>query len=53
MEAREAEREKELRERAKLDPPLMFKTSDDYLEWVESSTPTVPVSNNRRKKLVK
>ncbi|KAK4937972.1 hypothetical protein LTR28_009708 [Elasticomyces elasticus] len=46
MEAREAEREK-------VDPLLMFKTSDEYLEWVESSTPTVPVSNNRRKKLVK
>ncbi|KAK3313798.1 tRNA synthetases class I (C) catalytic domain-containing protein [Apodospora peruviana] len=49
QEAREAEREKALRERAKLDP---------LLEWDESGIPTTdatgnPVSKNRRKKLVK
>jgi cysteinyl-tRNA synthetase len=57
-EAREAEREKELRELAKVDPLLMFKTSDEYLEWDENGIPTVDsagnvVSKNRRKRLVK
>lgn len=58
QKAREAEREKELCERAKVDPLLMFRTSDEYLEWDESGIPTVDaagnvVSNNRCKKLVK
>jgi cysteinyl-tRNA synthetase len=58
QEAREAETEKELRERAKVDPLLMFRASDEYLEWDESGIPTVDaagnvVSKNRRKKLVK
>ncbi|APA09973.1 hypothetical protein sscle_05g047430 [Sclerotinia sclerotiorum 1980 UF-70] len=58
QEAREGEREKELRERAKVHPLLMFRTSDNYLEWDESGIPTVDVagnvvSRNRRKKLVK
>jgi len=58
QEAREAEREKEVRERAKIDPLLMFRTSDEYLEWDESGIPTVDaagnvVPKNRRKKLVK
>ena len=52
------EREKELRERAKVDPSLMFRISDEYLKWDESGIPTVDaagnlVSKNRRKKLVK
>lgn len=58
QQAKEAEREKELRERAKVDPLLMFRTSDEYLEWDESGIPAVDaagnvVSKNRRKKLVK
>jgi cysteinyl-tRNA synthetase len=58
QEAKEATREKELHERAKVDPLLMFRTSNEYLEWDESGIPTVDVSRNavsknRRKKLVK
>ena len=58
QEAMEAEREKELCERAKVDPLLMFRTFDEYLEWDESGIPTVDatgnvVPKNRRKKLVK
>lgn len=58
QKAREAEREKVLRERAKIDPLLMFRNSNEYLEWDESGIPTVDaagnaVSKNRRKKLVK
>ncbi|KAI0536636.1 cysteinyl-tRNA synthetase [Xylaria digitata] len=58
QEAREAERGKKLRERDKVDPLLMFRASDEYLEWDESGIPTVDaggnvVSKNRRKKLVK
>ncbi|KAL8381358.1 hypothetical protein RB595_005564 [Gaeumannomyces hyphopodioides] len=58
QKAREAEAEKKLRERAKVDPLLMFKTSDEYLEWDESGIPTVDaagnvVSKSRRKKLIK
>lgn len=58
QEAREAEREKELRERAKVDPLLMFRNSNEYLEWDESGIQTGDaagnaVSKNRRKKLVK
>ncbi|KAI0513262.1 cysteinyl-tRNA synthetase [Xylaria bambusicola] len=57
QEAREAEKAKELHERAKLDPLLMFRTSE-YLEWDENGIPTVDaagntVPKNRRKKLVK
>ncbi|KAK5633624.1 hypothetical protein RRF57_009338 [Xylaria bambusicola] len=57
QEARKAEREKELREGAKVDPMLMFRTSE-YMEWDENGIPTVDaagngVSKNRRKKLVK
>jgi cysteinyl-tRNA synthetase len=58
QEAKEVEREEELRERAKINPLLMFRTSDQYLEWDESGIPTMDaegnvVSKNRRKKLVK
>ncbi len=58
QQAREAQREKELREPAKVEPLLMFKTSEEYLEWDEIGIPTVDaagnvVSKNRRKKLVK
>lgn len=58
LEAREAEREKALRERAKVDPLLMFRNSGGYLGWDENGIPTVdaagnPVSKNRRKKLVR
>jgi cysteinyl-tRNA synthetase len=63
VKAREAEAERELlRERAKVDPLVMFKTGSaaagEYLEWDESGIPTVDaagnaVSKNRRKKLVK
>lgn len=59
QKAKEAEREKDLRERAKVDPLLMFRTSgDEYLAWDESGIPTVDaagnvVSKSRRKKLVK
>jgi cysteinyl-tRNA synthetase len=47
-----------MRERAKVDPLLMFKSSGEYLEWDESGIPTVDaagevVSKNRRKKLLK
>ncbi|KAJ4354551.1 uncharacterized protein N0V89_006288 [Didymosphaeria variabile] len=57
-EAREAKREKELRERAKIDPLLMFRTLDEYSEWDESGIPTVDaagsaVTKSKRKKLVK
>lgn len=57
-ENREAERKKELREQAKLDPLMMFKTSDEYLEWEESGIPTVDapgnvVAKSKRKKLAK
>lgn len=57
-EIMEAEREKQLRERAKIDPLLMFKTSDEYLGWNESGIPTVDAAGNvvtksKRKKLVK
>ncbi|KFY46120.1 hypothetical protein V494_00608 [Pseudogymnoascus sp. VKM F-4513 (FW-928)] len=58
QETREAEREKELRERAKVDPLLMFRTSDEYLKWDEDGIPIVDAAGNvvpksRRKKLVK
>lgn len=51
-------REKELRERAKVDPLLMFRNSDEYLEWDQSGIPTLDaagnmISRNKRKKLVK
>ncbi|KAL3478135.1 tRNA synthetases class I (C) catalytic domain-containing protein [Aspergillus californicus] len=49
QEARDAEREKELRERAKVDPLLMFRTSDEYLEWDESGIPTVDVAGDWEK----
>jgi cysteinyl-tRNA synthetase len=57
-EAREVEAERELRERAKIDPLVMFKASGEYSEWDESGIPTVDaagnvVSKNKRKKLVK
>jgi cysteinyl-tRNA synthetase len=57
-EAREADREEELRERAKVDPLLMFRGSDEYSEWDKNGIPTVDaagnaLSKNRRKKLVK
>ncbi|KAK0628533.1 tRNA synthetases class I (C) catalytic domain-containing protein [Bombardia bombarda] len=56
QKAKEAKREKELHERAKVDPLLMFRTSDEYLEWDNSGIPTVDaagnmLSKNRRKKL--
>ncbi|KAI1171180.1 cysteinyl-tRNA synthetase [Nemania sp. FL0916] len=55
---KDARREEELRERAKVDPLLMFKTSDEFTEWDENGIPTVDadgneVSKNRRKKLAK
>ncbi|KAI3323529.1 tRNA synthetases class I (C) catalytic domain-containing protein [Xylariaceae sp. AK1471] len=58
QEAKEAERALELRERAKIDPVLMFRASEEYSEWDESGIPTVDaagnaVSKNKRKKLVK
>jgi len=58
QEAREAEREKEMRERSKVAPSLMFLNSSEYSEWDENGVPTLdaagnPVSNNRRKKLIK
>jgi cysteinyl-tRNA synthetase len=58
QETREAEREKEPRERAEVSPLLMFRISDEYLEWGDSGIPTVDVagnvvSKNRRKQLVK
>jgi cysteinyl-tRNA synthetase len=58
QEAREAEMERELRERAEIDPRLMFRTSNEYLEWDEGGIPTVDaagnvVSKNRRKKLIR
>ncbi|CAI6334666.1 unnamed protein product [Periconia digitata] len=57
-EARKAEKEKELRERAKIDPLVMFRTSDDYSKFDENGIPTMDaagneLSKNRRKKLVK
>lgn len=57
QEAREAERDKELRERAMIDPMMMFRTSE-YLEWDENGIPTVDVvgnvvSKNKHKKLVR
>lgn len=58
QEARKATREAELRERAKVDPRVMFTTSDEYADWDESGIPTVDaagiaVSKNRRKKLAR
>ncbi|KAK4215716.1 tRNA synthetases class I (C) catalytic domain-containing protein [Rhypophila decipiens] len=58
QQGKEAEKEKAQRERAKIYPLLMFKNSDEYLEWDESGIPTLDaagnaVSKNRRKKLVK
>lgn len=58
QKVREAEREKDLRERAKMDPAIMFKTSEEYSEWDESGIPIVDaagtvVSKNKRKKLMK
>lgn len=57
QEVREAERDRELRERAMVNPLLMFKTSE-YLEWDENGIPTVDaagnvVSKNKHKKLVR
>lgn len=57
QEVREAERDRELRERAMVDPLVMFKTSE-YLEWDENGIPTVDaagnvVSKNKHKKLVR
>ena len=57
-EAREAEAERELHELAKVDPLVMFRTSDEFSEWDENGIPTVDaagnaVSKNRRKKLIK
>jgi cysteinyl-tRNA synthetase len=50
--------ERELQERAKVDPLLMFRDPAEYLEWDESGIPTVDAagnveSKNRRKKLLK
>lgn len=58
QEAREAEKVKELHERSKADPLLIFRTSDEYLDWDEFGIPIVDaagnaVPKNRRKKLVK
>ncbi|KEY70251.1 hypothetical protein S7711_04360 [Stachybotrys chartarum IBT 7711] len=58
QEAKEVEREKELSERAKFDPRLMFMTYDKYLKWDENGIPTMDaagneVSESRRKKLAK
>lgn len=58
QEAREAERAKELRERAKVDHLLMFRMSEEYSKWDEFGIPTVDaagnaVPKNRRKKLIK
>lgn len=58
QEAKEAEKRKELNERARVDPVLMFRTSGEYSEWDENGIPTRDaasnvVSRNRRKKLVK
>lgn len=58
QEARDADKEKEMRERAKVDPRSMFKTSDEYLEWDENGIPALDatgtmVSKSRRKKLLK
>lgn len=57
QEVREDERDRELRERAMVNPLLMFKTSE-YLEWDENGIPTVDaagnvVSKNKHKKLVR
>ncbi|KIH89855.1 cysteinyl-tRNA synthetase [Sporothrix brasiliensis 5110] len=57
-DAREAEREKDLCERAKVDPLQMFKDSNEYLAWDERGIPTVDatgnaVSKSKRKKLVR
>lgn len=58
QEARMAQRKNELRERAKVDPLLLFRNSDEYSEWDECGIPTLdakgmPISKNKRKKLVK
>jgi cysteinyl-tRNA synthetase len=58
QEARDAAKEQEQRERAKIDPLVMYKTSDEYSEWDENGVPTVDasgtaVSGNKRKKLLK
>lgn len=58
QDAREAEKEKELRERAKVDPVLMFRGAVEYKEWDDMGIPTVDaagdaVPKSRRKKLVK
>ncbi|KAK3984348.1 tRNA synthetases class I (C) catalytic domain-containing protein [Cladorrhinum sp. PSN332] len=58
QEAREAEVAKELHERAKIDPVVMYQNSDEYAEWNENGIPTLEaggnvVSKNKRKKLVK
>ncbi|KAF5024529.1 hypothetical protein F66182_3292 [Fusarium sp. NRRL 66182] len=57
-EAKDAERERGLRERAKIDPLLMFRASDEYSEWDSNGIPMADaagnvLSKNRRKKLVK
>lgn len=58
QQAKEAEREKELGERAKVSPLLMFRDSDEYREWDESGIPIVDaagntISKSKHKKLVK
>ncbi|KAK4224062.1 hypothetical protein QBC38DRAFT_515729 [Podospora fimiseda] len=58
QEAKEADAAKELLERAKVDPAVMFHNTDEYSEWDENGIPTIEVGNktvskNKRKKLVK
>lgn len=57
QEAKEAERDKELRERAMVDPLLMFRTTE-YGRWDENGIPIADaagnvVSKNKHKKLVR
>jgi cysteinyl-tRNA synthetase len=58
QEARDAEKEREQRRRAKIDPLLMYKLPEEYSQWDEDGIPTfdaagTPISGRRRKKLLK
>ncbi|KAI1317630.1 cysteinyl-tRNA synthetase [Xylariaceae sp. FL0255] len=58
QETREAERERALSERAKVNPRQMFKNSDEYSDWDNDGIPTKdaggnPISKTKRKKLAK
>lgn len=46
QEAKDAEKERELRERVKINPLSMFKTSAKYLEWDENGIPNFGCHRN-------